>query len=273
MLWFKRLVCGIVALMLIVISISLLGNFGFWRILFGVLSLVSGITLSYIAIMQGVPKYSFWITLLAITLSVALYFSYFPKSDVVATNTESKETPIERKEVHKKEVHKKTNPLSAYPKIGGKANFLSANVIYIGGRYVRLFGIDAPDIDQVCSDTFGASYNCGEEAVSWIRSWIDDNYIDCYLLKIYPNGQDLATCLWGEYDIGAALVSAGWGVVNRAESDIYVPYQVKAKTEQAGLWQGTFYLPEDWRNIKRNKNNFKLKKRFNKKLFNFSSWF
>lgn len=270
MLWVKRLVCGIVALMLIVISISLLSNFGFWRILFGVLSLISGITLSYIAIMQGVPKYSFWITLLAVALSIALYLSYFPKTSDI---NQTKEVVITEKQPIKKEKPKKNNPLNAYPKISGKADFLSANVLYIGGRYVKLFGIDAPDIDQICSDSFEASYNCGEEAVSWIRSWIDDNYIDCYLLKIYPNGQDLATCLWGDYDIGAALVGAGWGIANREESDIYVPYQVKAKTEQSGLWQGTFYLPEDWRNIKRNKNNFKLKKRINKKLFKFTSWF
>ena len=61
---------------------------------------------------------------------------------------------------------------------------------YIGGRYVRLFGVDAPDNDQICSDANGSSYNCGEEAASWVRGWIDNNPIDCYLLKIEPNGQD-----------------------------------------------------------------------------------
>ncbi len=270
MLWVKRLVCGIVALMLIAIGISLLGGLGVWRIIFGVIFLISGITLSYIAIMQGIPKYSFWITLVALVMSVALYKSYFPQNtSETVTKAPEQTKPVESR----KKVVKKANPLDAYPKISGSANFLSANVLYINGRYVRLFGVDAPDVDQICSDSFEASYNCGEEAVSWIRNWIDNNYIDCYLLKISPKEQDLATCIWGDYDIGAALVGSGWGVANRNESDIYVPYQVKAQSEKSGLWQGTFYLPEDWRNIKRDRNNFKLKKKFNKKLFNFKSWF
>ncbi len=270
MLWVKRIVCGIVALMLIAIGITLLSGFGFWRILFGTLFLLTGITLSYIAIMQGIPKYSFWITLVALALSAALYNSYFPKD--ASKNETAKAQEINKTE-DKKKITKKVNPLDAYPKISGNATFLSANVLYINGRYVRLFGVDAPDIDQICSDRFEATYNCGEEAVSWIRNWIDDNYIDCYLLKISPNEQDLATCVWGDYDIGAALVASGWGIANRDESDIYQPYQVKAQSEQSGLWQGTFYLPEDWRNIKKDRNNFKLKKKFNKNIFNFKSWF
>ena len=270
MLWVKRLICGIVALMLIAISISLLSHFGFCRILFGVILLISGIMLSYIAIMQGIPKYSFWITLIAIILSIALYLSHFPPKE---PNTHEKEQSKEVQQVIKKEKPKKSNPLEAHPKISGTASFISANILYVGGRYVRLFGVDAPDVDQICSDSIGASYNCGEEAISWIRNWVDNNHIDCYLLKINPKGQDLATCLWGDYDLGATLVGAGWGLADRSESDIYTPYQVKAQTEKSGLWQGTFYLPEDWRNIKRNKNNFKLKKKINKKLFNFKSWF
>ena len=272
MLWVKRLVCGVVALMLIIVSITLLSGLGFWSILFGVIFLLTGITLSYIAIMQSIPKYSFWITLIALVLSVALYKAYFP--DIIASNDSTySEQAKKNKSKESKKIIKKSNPLDAYPKISGSANFLSANVLYINGRYVKLFGVDAPDIDQICSDSFEASYNCGEEAVSWIRNWIDNNYIDCYLLKISPNEQDLATCIWGEYDIGAALVGSGWGIANRKESDIYVPYQVKAQSEKSGLWQGTFYLPEDWRNIKNDRNNFKLKKKFNGNLFNFKSWF
>ena len=267
MLWVKRLVCGIVALMLIVFGVTLLGNFGFWRILFGMLFLLSGITLSYIAIMQGVPKYSFWITLVAIVLSIALYKSHFPTNNTLETSSQNTKEEVITKTI------KKSNPLDAYPKISGSATFLSANILYVGGRYIRLFGVDAPDVDQICSDSFEASYNCGEEAVSWIRNWVDKNYIDCYLLKISPKGQDLATCIWGEYDIGAALVKSGWAVANRKETDIYVPYQVKAQSEQSGLWQGTFYLPEDWRTIKKDRNNFKIKRSFNKKIVNFKSWF
>ena len=96
------------------------------------------------------------------------------------------------------------------------------------------------------------------------------------MLKIEPNGQDLATCVWGEYDIGAGLVGAGWALANTRESDIYRPYEAKAKSESSGLWQGTFYAPEDWRDIKRRRNDFTIKRTTVSKgggFFDFGSWF
>jgi endonuclease YncB( thermonuclease family) len=176
----------------------------------------------------------------------------------------SRERPEAVRSVQKKVVSKPKKGavnLAAYPKISGSATVLHAHVFYIGGRYVRLYGVDAPDNDQLCSDVNGSSYNCGEVAASWVRSWIDNNSMDCYLLKIEPNGQDLATCMWGEYDIGAALVGAGWGIANTRETKIYKPYEVKAQSESSGLWGGTFYTPSDWRDIKRHRNDFTVKTR------------
>ncbi len=288
MLWVKRIVCGIIALVLIFCSIRLIQtNEQAWQAL-GCCSLILGITLAHIAIFQQLPKYNFWVTLVAIGLAFILYSTNYHTSNEEAQiienrlNTElQKSKEIEKNVTSKKDVKQKKkkkystgfNP-SAYPKISGSANVIHANVFYIGGRYVRLYGVDAPDNDQICSDVNGSSYNCGQEAVSWVRGWIDNNVIDCYLLKIEPNGQDLATCVWGDYDIGAALVSAGWALANTRETEIYIPYEVKAKSESSGLWQGTFYSPEDWRDIKRSRNDFTIKRTSSGgSFFNFSSWF
>ena len=107
----------------------------------------------------------------------------------------------------------------------------------------------------------------------YVLNSFDDNNIDCYLLKVNPKGQDLATCVWGDYDIGAALVGAGWAIANTSETDIYAPYEAKAQSELSGLWQGSFYSPEDWRNIKRDTNNFTIKRRSKGGFFNFKSLF
>lgn len=235
----------------------------------------------------ALPKYNFWITLTAAGLAYALYSTHNEmlgqEKEIIDARLEyeleksrslSKQEKTPRKEQKKK---RETGfAPSAYPKINGSANVIHAHVFYIGGRYVRLFGVDAPDNDQICSDANGSSYNCGEEAASWVRGWIDNNPIDCYLLKIEPNGQDLATCVWGEYDIGAGLVGAGWALANTRESDIYRPYEAKAKSESSGLWQGTFYAPEDWRDIKRRRNDFTIKRTTVSKgggFFDFGSWF
>ena len=42
-------------------------------------------------------------------------------------------------------------------------------------------------------------------------------------------GNMVGTCSLGAYDLGAALVNAGWAVAYTKYTDIYVPYQVQAQ--------------------------------------------
>ena len=92
MLWFKRIVCGIVALLLILLSIKLLQNqIQLWQAL-GLCVFVGGITLAHIAIFQQLPKYDFWITLIAIGLAVALYLSSsknFSQKETISASAEN----------------------------------------------------------------------------------------------------------------------------------------------------------------------------------------
>ena len=181
----------------------------------------------------------------------------FKEKEVIA---KPKEEKIEKKKTDLEEKKKKSmSRLAQYPKITGSIEVIHANVFYINGRYVRLFGVDAPDNDQICSDAKGMSYNCGREAASWDVGRIDNNPIDCYLLQVNPNGVNVATCVWGEYDIGAGLVGAGWAIANTNETNIYAPYEAKAQANSYGLWAGTFYSPQDWRDIKSEQNNFVIK--------------
>lgn len=286
MLRFRRILCGFFASILIFIGVSFLELSEPLWFSFGVLLLVVGITLGYIAIMQNLPRYSFWITLVAVGLAYFLFD--LSSKDIFSSNTPSKEQKVSDNEAEnnkkkkiiakKKVIKRKENEgkssfrLASYPKLTGSVNIIHAHIFYINGRYVRLFGVDAPDNDQICSDSKGATYNCGEDAVSWLRGWIDTNPIDCYILKVSPKGYDLATCVWGDYDIGAALVGAGWALANKSESDIYVPYEVKAQSESSGLWQGTFYSPKDWRDIKNSKNDFTIRKKSISKG-GFFNWF
>lgn len=265
MFWVKRLLCGLSALIFVALGFTTIGSAQQVLSVLGFGSLIGGLVLGHITIKQTLPSYNFWITFVAICLAYMLFIrgngSDFEEQADLSEPQEEEENVDEELEdndiqVKKEKKKKGAVNLSAYPRISGSITAVSANIFYISGRYVRLYGVDAPDTDQLCSDSNGNSYNCGEVAVSWIRNWIDKNPIDCYLLKIEPNGQDLATCIWGDYDIGAALVGAGWGIANTKETNIYKPYEIKAKSESAGLWQGTFYSPEDWRDIKRHKNDF-----------------
>lgn len=145
-----------------------------------------------------------------------------------------------------------------FPAIYSPAQVVSGDTLVIGGRYFRLFGIDAPEINQTCADGSGRSYGCGRQAAAWLSSWLQDNQLECRVMQEDQKGNMMGVCSLGAYDIGAALVNAGWAVAYTQYSDIYVPYQVQAQNNARGLWQGEFYMPWDWRKIQQRKPKIKI---------------
>ena len=152
---------------------------------------------------------------------------------------------------------KEPNPKD-FPPIYGPARVINGNTLYMQGKYFRLYGIDAPDKTQTCADRLGRSYNCGSKAINWLRGWITDNVLECRVMQQDANGNMVGVCSLGHYDIGAALVNAGWAVAYVKYTSIYVPYEVQAKQNGRGLWQGQFYMPWDWRIMQAQKPKIKV---------------
>ena len=145
-----------------------------------------------------------------------------------------------------------------YPLIVGTVRVVNGDTLRMDGYNIRLFGIDAPEADQTCANKMGRSYHCGRVAATWLRDWLMDNQVECRIMQQYKNGNMVGVCSLGQYDIGAALVNAGWAIAYTKYSDIYVPYQEQAMSRRDGLWQGKFYSPEDWRKMKARKPNIKI---------------
>ncbi len=156
-----------------------------------------------------------------------------------------------------KEEPKPFNPKD-YPVIYGTARVINGDTLEIYGKYFQLFGIDAPESNQTCADKQGRSYYCGKEAASWLKSWIGDNELECHVIQQDTKGNMVGTCSYGPYDLGAALVNAGWAVAYVKYTDIYYPYEMQAQKNRRGLWQGTFYKPWDWRALQSRKAKIKV---------------
>ena len=77
----------------------------------------------------------------------------------------------------------------------------------------------------------------------------------------------------GPYDIGAALINAGWAVADVKQTQIYIPYQNQALSNKRGLWQGEFYMPWDWKKIQSRKANVKIIKKKNSSGSRRRVWF
>lgn len=152
-----------------------------------------------------------------------------------------------------------TNPQD-YPSIIGSVRVVNGDTLMMDGHYIRLFAIDAPEADQTCANKMGRAYHCGRVAATWLRDWLMDNPVECHIMQQDKNGNMMGVCSLGQYDIGAALVNAGWAIAYTKYSDVYVPYQEQAMSRRDGLWQGKFYSPEDWRKMKARKPNIKITK-------------
>lgn len=152
---------------------------------------------------------------------------------------------------------KQFNP-NDYPVVYGSVRVVNADTLIMYGKYFKLFGIDAPESNQTCANKSGRSYNCGREAAMWLKNWVGDNELECHVIRQNTKGDMEGTCSYGPYDLGAALVNAGWAVANVQVTDIYYPYETQAKENRRGLWQGQFYMPWDWRKMQNRKAKIKV---------------
>lgn len=155
------------------------------------------------------------------------------------------------------------NPLK-YPAIYGVSRVLSGDTLVLNNSYiVKLYGIAAPDIKQSCAARDGRGYKCGQQSANWLSEWLSDNEIKCHILKDNGEGFLQGVCLLGPYDIGAAIVNAGWAVADARDTPVYQAYQEQASNNRRGIWDGKFYFPWDWQKIQNRKANIKIIKKKN----------
>lgn len=144
------------------------------------------------------------------------------------------------------------------PTFTSVVSVLTADTLNAQGYKIKLYGVAAPELTQTCANHRGSSYNCGQQAALWLSSWLTNNPITCHIIKELGDGSMVAACSLGQYDIGAALINAGWAVADPKDGKIYLPYEENARQKRNGLWQGRFYKPWDWQAMKKRKPQYKI---------------
>ena len=117
-----------------------------------------------------------------------------------------------------------------------------------GKLRIRLFGIDAPEKNQQCTNENGAKWACGETAQKALETLVANApYLQCDLIDTDRFGRAVMRCFAGKTDLGAALVRAGLALAYRQYSSIYSVDEDSAKTAKLGMWAGAFTAPWAWR--------------------------
>ena len=134
--------------------------------------------------------------------------------------------------------------------ISGQAAVIDGNTLEIAGQRIALYGIDAPEPAQTCAVN-GKEVPCGQQAAAALAGRIGQHTVTCEPKNRQQDGLPAAVCRAGGDDLAAWMVRRGWALAYRQISTTYVREEKRAAKDKAGLWNGWFIKPWDWRRGRR----------------------
>ncbi|WP_230531824.1 thermonuclease family protein [Microvirga roseola] len=125
----------------------------------------------------------------------------------------------------------------------GRAHVVDGDTIRLGDAKIRLKGIDAPEMEQICSRS-GHAYECGETSRKALIAMVSGETVRCRAAGRDRYRRILARCTVNGSDVGARMVEQGWALSYGRDYDLE---ETRARERAVGLWAGEFERPQDWR--------------------------
>ncbi len=121
--------------------------------------------------------------------------------------------------------------------------------LIFGKEELRLIGIDAPELRQLCTADDGGQWPCGRDALRAFSGLLSKDGLECFSEARDRFGRHLARCRTSQTaDIGAAMVAQGWAITTGlGDSLTYPDEEQSARAARRGIWRGPFELPRDYR--------------------------
>jgi endonuclease YncB( thermonuclease family) len=131
---------------------------------------------------------------------------------------------------------------------GNQYRAIDGDSFKAGDVEIRLYGIDAPEYRQMCTDNKQREISCGKLARDALSKLISSRAVSCTTLDRDRYGRQVSVCKDGTTDINREVVRQGWAIAYRKHALDYVAAEREAKTAKRGIWAWTFERPEDYRN-------------------------
>lgn len=132
--------------------------------------------------------------------------------------------------------------------IASNAKVLNGGTLEIDGRKIELSGVDAPQINQHCTDKGGKNYNCGLLSSNRLSEWIVNKRVVCHAGGSVNYSPSRQICTADGKDISKYAIRSGWVVASSApDGRPYLKDERLAQNHRIGLWAGKFVRPIDWR--------------------------
>lgn len=132
--------------------------------------------------------------------------------------------------------------LSAAPAFAQVATAIDGDTLKIGGRSIRIHGIDAPEMKQRCGD-----WPAGELAQEALAAMVIGRTVRCEGRGNDRYGRMLASCKVDGFDIGAEMVRSGMALAFVRFSQDYVSREAEAKAAQRGMHGYVCEAPWEYR--------------------------
>jgi endonuclease YncB( thermonuclease family) len=130
----------------------------------------------------------------------------------------------------------------------GPPRILEGDLLRVGDRTVRLYGIDAPDKGQMCQGP-SRVHDCGHISATGLMDLTAGvNRVDCEVLGKGPGGTEIARCLDPQgFDLSRQMIYTGWAFATPRASRAFHKLEAKVRWVNRGMWKWQVTAPWEWR--------------------------
>ena len=133
-----------------------------------------------------------------------------------------------------------------------KVKVIDGDTIHIGTIKYRFFGIDAPEIKQICEKD-NKKVECGILAKNFLKNKIGDKIPACITKDKDRYQRFVAECFIGNESLSRFMVREGYAVAYSQYSKDFLEDEKFAKENRLGIWSMSFQTPSEYRKSLRNK--------------------
>nr|WP_247991568.1 thermonuclease family protein [Bradyrhizobium sp. 186] len=132
--------------------------------------------------------------------------------------------------------------------IVGRASIIDGDTLEIHGTRIRLWGIDAPESDQLCRGDDSLQYRCGAKAANELDKFVASRPVACVRIDTDRYRRTVAACSVDGVDLAEWLVVHGHALDwPRYSKGKYANEQRQAEQTEQGIWAGSFAKPWQYR--------------------------
>ena len=132
---------------------------------------------------------------------------------------------------------------TAAPAPASAQNVIDGDTLAIKGTTYRLYGIAAPEEDQICADGWPAGY----EAEAYLSRLIEGKTVVCMPVAQADRAETDAICHADGVDVGAAMVTGGMALAFVPRSARYITQEEAAAKAGRGVHRHGCLTPWEWR--------------------------